>query len=216
MRTVSLVIAMLFFWILQVQAQGPRSELFGGYSLFSAEGAQGTSPGLVGVTGAVGRSNLNGFGTSLSAGGKHWGAFFEFAYHQGRPEVLVSDGSRTIPVREDAKVFQFGGGPRISFRTQTATVFFHGSVGSLIGRFSRPSITQRGITITTEGSASTANYTVGGGGGLDFNVSNRISIRAVQFDYIGEIGSESIFGGGIDVANHFRFQSGIVFKFGVQ
>ena len=88
---------------------------------------------------------------------------------------------------------QFLFGPQISARQEKVTPFVHALFGA---------------NRTSALGASSSNLALGMGGGLDLNVSERLAVRALQFDWT------PIHGGGAWTTNVVRFGFGVVFKAG--
>jgi hypothetical protein len=89
--------------------------------------------------------------------------------------------------------YQYLFGPQISVRREKATPFVHALFG--------------GYRTSALGASST-NLGLGMGGGLDLNVSDRLAIRAVQFDWT------PIRAGGVWTTNVIRVGFGVVIKAG--
>jgi hypothetical protein len=98
--------------------------------------------------------------------------------------------------KDGGRNHQFLFGPRVSARRERVTPFAHALFGGM--RFSG-------------GGGSETNFAMGFGGGIDYNVRDRVAIRVVQFDWLptrfdaGSAGSEW-------ETNIIRFGFGIVFK----
>lgn len=88
--------------------------------------------------------------------------------------------------------YEYAAGPRFKYRTGPATLFVHGLVGGDAAH--APS--------TTQGA-----FLLGFGGGLDFNVSHRLAIRAFQLDSLHDR-TRGVWGHGL------RVGVGVVFKAG--
>ena len=96
------------------------------------------------------------------------------------------------------KLYTFMGGPRISNRVEKATVFGHALFG--------------GSKLSASG-ASDSNFTMGFGGGVDINTSDKLAIRIVQFDWL-LFKEDNGTGGSTWQKNNMRFGFGVVFKSG--
>jgi len=96
------------------------------------------------------------------------------------------------------KLHTFLFGPRVSNRVEKATVFGHALFG--------------GAKFSTTG-ASDSNFTMGFGGGVDINTSEKLAIRIVQFDWLLFKGDDGA-GGSEWSKNNVRFGFGVVFKSG--
>ncbi len=180
------------FVLLLLGAAGARGQIatpidaFVGYSYFHTNAPPGEC-GCFSMNGGTGElSTLLGHGISALAdvGG----------YYQGN----VDKTGRTLQV----ETFLFG--PRFStHHWRKVTLFgesmFGGSMG--IGTLYETSA-------TTSGSAS--GFSLGAGGGVDLNVSPRISVRVFQADYIMTRMPNSF----DNTQNNLRLNFGVVFHFG--
>jgi len=126
----------------------------------------------------------------------------DFSFH--REDISTFLAPRT-ELRSRDFIFLFG--PRFYFRSRVITGFGHALFG---GTYSNYEFVDR-LTggDLRRSSYSNTNFTMGFGGGLDFSVSDVISIRAVQFDYLPRRERN-------EWKDSFRFKSGVVFRFGEQ
>ena len=90
------------------------------------------------------------------------------------------------------------GGVRVGNRTEKATVFGHALLGGTRG---------------SSAGASETNFTLGFGGGVDINTSEKMAIRIIQFDWLPTKFDNGA-GGSDWQTNNLRFGFGIVFKSG--
>ena len=90
----------------------------------------------------------------------------------------------------------FLGGVRAGQRVEKATVFAHALFGG---------------TRSAGGGVSDTNFTMGYGGGVDINASEKIAVRIVQFDWLPTRVPDGV-GGSEWQKNIIRFGFGIVFK----
>ena len=98
------------------------------------------------------------------------------------------------------KFHSFLGGVRIAKRLEKATVFGHALYG--------------GTKISGTGFGET-DFTMGYGGGIDVNATDKIAIRIIQFDWLPtRVDSSGTSGGKEWLNNIMRFGFGIVFKSG--
>jgi hypothetical protein len=77
--------------------------------------------------------------------------------------------------------YQFLFGPRIMFRRNRVTPFVHGLFGGIKNGIGSTTI----LGITTP-AVSATSLGMGIGGGLDINLSERLALRAIQFDWTPE------------------------------
>ena len=96
-------------------------------------------------------------------------------------------------------MFTYLFGPRVNFRLGRVTPFAQ---------------TLFGGALTTDGIAQSTgaenNFAMTAGGGIDFKVSNHVSVRPVQAEYF----LTKIPDGLKNRQNNFRFSAGVVFRFG--
>ena len=110
---------------------------------------------------------------------------------------IVADfgGQYKSPAGIGISNYQFLFGPQISMRQEKVTPFVHALVGA---------------NRTSAIGLSATNLALGMGGGLDLNVSDRLALRAVQFDWT------PVNAGGTWNNNIVRLGFGIVIKVGQQ
>jgi opacity protein-like surface antigen len=168
----------------------PRVEIFGGYSYMRASTL---------FTGE--RINLHGASFSAAFYVNHWlgivgdGGF----YHAGN---IADQFSLTL--------WSYQAGPRVMFRNRTHFApygqFLIGG-GHAGGTLYTSSL---GPGLAPIGTNNSFLYTVGGG--LDYRLTNRISIRIAQAEYLhSEFLNGSVTG---HVQNNLRLSTGVVFNFG--
>jgi hypothetical protein len=161
----------------------PRGELFGGYSYMSADwGNLANRSGMQGWNGSVG-INLNPW---LGVEGNVSG-------HYQRTCIGA--------VGLTCSTLTFMGGPRITVhRSGNISAFGHGLVG--LGTMA---MTLSGSSLTWRDLAWAA------GGGVDYAVTNRISVRVGQVDFLRTQYMQSL--GGTH-QNNIRISGGVVFRVG--
>lgn len=144
----------------------PRAEVFGGYSYFRPEG---------------GGANFNGWNAQVAGNLNNWFSLVgDFSGHYASPSGV------------DLSAHFFTGGPRVSYRKDSFTVFGHALVGG--ARVSAAGISDSGFGAII-------------GGGMDWNAGRRVAVRVFQGDYA----VENTFG---STSHHFRASFGVVFRFG--
>jgi outer membrane immunogenic protein len=194
MRRVLLCLIPIVVLVSSVHAQEvPRVELFGGYSYLNLD-----------TTGRTNRLNFNGFDTNVTFNvNRHLGVEVDFAGHFQTP----CDQGIAIQANNRCADWAYMAGPKVSFRKKRFSPFAHVLFGG--DRFSNTNLTGGGFT------TSQTSWSMAAGGGLDFTVSPRISVRVAQFDYF-MTNHDLIIGNFVDPGhqNHFRISTGIVFKFG--
>ena len=166
----------------------PKAEVFGGYSYFRSNPADGYSMNMNGWTASVTGYVNKWFGITGEAGGYY------------KKEGL-SIGSTTL-FGESNHVYTFMGGPTIaSHSSKTFTPFAHALFG-IASKKGSPEIL--GLSFST---GSDNGFAMAVGGGVDINMSKNVAIRVIQADYI----MDRV--GGIRNDNA-RVSAGIVFRFG--
>jgi opacity protein-like surface antigen len=119
---------------------------------------------------------------------KNWGAVIDLSGYYG-----WRTGGKLAWA--DQKAFNFLFGPRYTFRTKKVTPFLQALVG--INHVNPEKI----YSVQN-------NFSLAFGGGVDVNVTDKISIRPVQLDYFT---NRIVFNG---FSDNIRFSTGVVFKFG--
>ncbi len=126
----------------QETTEFPKAEVFGGFSVLSIG------------EGFTDRTNVFGFQASIAGNfHKNFGIVGDFG---GQYE-------------NDAHVYEYLGGPQVTFRGSRANVFAHALFGGVTEGASR-------------GSASA--FMMGFGGGLDVSFSQHFGVRLFQFDWL--------------------------------
>ena len=155
MRRVLCILALVAVAALPAAAQGPKAEVFGGYSYVRV------NPG-----GGDNGINLNGWNASVTGNLNDWfGITADFGGSYGSPNV---GGTQ---VDTNAHTFLFG--PRIKARGDKVEPFAHALFGA-----ARVEGSALGISISDSG------FGMALGGGLDWKANDAISIRLGQFDYL--------------------------------
>ncbi len=161
----------------------PRAEIFGGYSYLSADWeTMGNRSGMHGWTASSGVNIFPWLGVDGSVS------------ENLKSNCLGAPGLKCT-------ILDVLGGPKISVRPAAAiTVFGHGLAG----------ISTLSLAIAPS-SLSYRNLAYGFGGGLDYAVTNLISVRLGQLDYIRGQYLKTL-GGSHE--NNVRVSAGIVFRLG--
>lgn len=109
--------------------------------------------------------------------------------------------------------YQFLFGPRLLVRKNRVTPFVHALFGGI-----RSGIGSTTILGVTTPAVSATGLGMGIGGGLDINLSNRLALRAIQFDWTPmHVGSTTVLGvtvPGSWATNQVRIGIGLVVKAG--
>ncbi|NLT65146.1 MAG: outer membrane beta-barrel protein [Acidobacteria bacterium] len=168
----------------------PRAEIFGGYQFLREVGTEGT-----------GTLNYHGFLTAVEVNAhSNFGIVGEFGlgFADAGQDLTESPAEITL------KQFVFMGGPRVSYRSDAVRVFGHALFGA--DRFS----TGAAFSGISE-NASLTPFMMAFGGGIDFVVNDRISVRPAQIDYVT---SRLSFEGVTGWMKQIRYSGGLIFKFG--
>jgi hypothetical protein len=161
--------------------------------------AQGSIPGVETFIGAsylpadgqdFPRKTSFGLQTSIAINLNRWFAVAgdfgaQFGKSDNRPGFIDDPGH--------VSMYEYLAGPRFSVRREKHNIFFHALFGGASGR-------------TKLRDFSDAEIAFGGGGGVDIDLNDRISIRVVQLDYLGSFADM--------LENNYRVGTGIVFRFG--
>lgn len=175
---------------IQAAEDFPRSEIFGGYTYSSID------------TTFRNTDRLNAHGWALSLNGnvnKFFGVTFDMGGHYGTVKNTI------LSTNPDFRVFEFLFGPTVSARADKVTGFAHFLMGP-----SRMSVDFGRSTATQ------TKFSMGVGGGVDFNINKNFAIRGVEVDYLpirlGKISDLSLATTSAWSQN-FRLKTGFVFKF---
>lgn len=163
-----------------------KVEFFGGFSHNRVDtGIDDSEPELNDIVNE--REGFNGFNASITGNvSRYFGLKFDLAGHFKNKSFPI--GSASVGI--DSSVFNFLGGVQLKDNSKEARFkpFAHALVGAARARnkvdFSDiicvavfPSPCAQDFTATDTGLAGAF------GGGLDFRVSDRVDVRAIQFDY---------------------------------
>jgi opacity protein-like surface antigen len=207
-----LVLAMLLALPILTQAQElPRSEIFGGYSYMRLDTGN-----------AGGDQDLNGFSTSYTYNFNSFlGATAEFSGAFAN-NVAVTSTTATTTI-QDINNYFFLFGPKFTFRgNERITPFAHVLLGVVTQDFQQAS---NNTTTLTSSSVLNNNtqFAMAVGGGIDISLTERLSIRGAQVDYVmtrlpgnGTATGLSTSSSGSTVQNNLRASAGIVLKLGEQ
>jgi hypothetical protein len=186
-RIVSSAVFLLFIAsIAAAQEETPKAEIFGGYSLMHER-----------------HLNLNGFAAEYehNFNGK-FGIVGEFGF--GRRSVSTPPSSAS-PSRDE---FLAMIGPRIGYRGDTVRIFFQGLFGGM--RMKLKGVPPAdGIVIQKPFTDLATSF----GGGIDFSITNKVSVRPVQLEWLRWRTPETTADGTLWL-NQLRYSAGVVFKLG--
>jgi hypothetical protein len=208
MRKVLLLVVVLATTATVVQAQDlPKWEFAPTYTILWAD------------IDVLDNETVHGYGLSLQWNVNNYlGLVAEWtATHGASGPVTVQTGTGPLVIPEmDTRFYTFLGGPRVTMRRGRINVFGHYLVG--MGN----SKVEDEVSGFRTGNGE---FAMGIGGGLDISVSQLLSIRGVQFDYVPihtDIGTRLSGTGGTGTVgdtstgwqHNTRLQFGVVFKFG--
>ena len=187
----------------------PRFELFGGY-VYTRTG------GVLGTTNPA--KNLNGWELSGTANITSWFsvegsvAGVYGSAHEVRT-VPTSYSSDTFTVDTNAHVYTFLGGPRVELPHGRVTPFAHVLAGAATVR--QPAGGTYSFLVTPGphvfGDYRQTAFAFTAGGGVNVRLTDRLSIRAIQLDYLRTQLDEPT---GTTGQNGVRMATGLVFTFG--
>lgn len=195
------------------QAQdAPRVELFGGYSYLNFDAsAANNALNQAGLPGIGNRLSFNGWEASANVNFNRWlGAEGDLSGHyKGNCAGSLLEVVTGVTVSGvTCSNLSFMGGPRFTYRNGRFTAFAHGLFGG--DRLSASVSTGSVPNLTV--SVSNTSFAFATGGGVDYAVTDRISVRLGQFDYFLTRHLNDI--PGVPAQNNYRVSAGIVFAFG--
>lgn len=149
-----------------VQAQdAPKAEIFTGYSFSRLEGGSGLS----GI-------NLNGWNAAITGNVNSWfGVTADFSGHYG---------STTFDAGITRHSFLFG--PKVTYRGGNGKVspFAHALFGAVRAHRGIANPGPLGTPLPLLPAASETAFGMALGGGVDYNVNDRVAIRLIQAEYL--------------------------------
>jgi opacity protein-like surface antigen len=222
MNRLLLVLAMLLALPILTQAQElPRQEIFGGYSYMRLDAGN-----------AGGDQDLNGFNTSYTYNFNSFlGMTAEFSGAFANNVAVTSTmGTMSTTTIQDINNYFVLFGPKFTFRgNERVTPFAHVLLGVVTQDFQTAS---NGTTMTSTTLQNNTQFAMAVGGGIDLNLTERLSVRGAQVDYVmtrlpgngvatvGSMGTGMGMGtsltSGSTVQNNLRASAGIVLKLGEQ
>jgi opacity protein-like surface antigen len=183
MKKLGLVVILLVgFSVMAVAADVPAVEVFGGYSFYRCS-----------TVSTAASCNLNGWNAGATFNvSENWSGVFDVSGHYG----YIDDYSPSF-TWFDLKSHTFLFGPRYTVRAGKVSPFMQALVGI---KHLNPERDLRTTGVTN-------SFTMAFGGGVDYAINDRISLRPAQLDYV-TVRQEH------DFTNNLRYSAGIVFKFG--
>ena len=186
-----------------------RFDFFAGYSILRTnyEAERGPIPTEPVITFFSGKQTLNGF--NVSATGyltKNFGLTGDFSGHFTTDRCCIP-----IPgfATTDIRVFNVLGGPQYSFRNNSRVTPFVRALAGVANTHARLEIPSFPATET----ASSTDFALAIGGGVDVRVNDRVAVRVFQVDYNPIfLSSGNELGFGNKRADNVRFSFGVVIK----
>jgi len=190
----------LLFSVSAMAQETPKSEVFGGYSYFHADGGGS----LHGWNGSVG-INLN----------KWVGVVADVSGHYGSSSTRVSTAIIGLPdlsveASADSNIHTFLAGPQLSYRKDKRLTPFGHALFGLARVHEKGTATTSGPvlgTTTFTFNDTDTGFAMGLGGGLDVGITRSVALRLIQADYL----MTRLNG---DTQNNARISVGFVFRFG--
>jgi len=206
------VSAIMFVASMSAHAQEiPKVEFAATYSL------------LVSDIDALDNEALHGYGLSVHGNiNRHFAVVGEWTADHGAsgPVTVQQPGTINLFPEVDTRVQVFLVGPRATYRHNRATVFGH----YLLGWGNQKVEDEKSGFRTGNGELAMAL-----GGGLDIYLGKQVSLRTAQFDYLpihtdintrltrpNSQGFSTVDNNASSWTHNVRFQTGIVFRFGVK
>lgn len=221
----TIFLAVLMGSLVSAQDATPKIQVFGGYSLVNEPRGGLTDLALD----ADLRQPPNTFGVSSLYTG--WNA--EAQYNTGRWLSLVADfGGRygkpftavnSVTGLPNSSAYSVLAGPAISYRTKSSfTPFIHALFGWDRTSLSASTIAGPSSAVSTAATSYT-DFAMALGGGFDYKISKRFSLRPVQLDYFHtSVNLNSYYGSAYGIGLfqgltthqvNLRYSGGIVIKF---
>jgi opacity protein-like surface antigen len=160
--------------------ESPKSELFAGYSYLRTDEGEVDLLKLAGVVGTATRNgaNLNGFNVEATYNLQRsfgivvdfGGAFGTYTYTVNAEGLLSNQPVRT-------NLYTFLTGPQFYLRRDRYTLFGRGMIG--VGK-----LKQSVFVVGQKFSTADTSFAAGFGGGMDWRLSDKLSARLFQADYI--------------------------------
>jgi hypothetical protein len=192
-------------------ADAPKFELTGDYSYLQYNPT---------VTGLQSRAFNGGGGQAQFNFGKHFGIKGDFQGYGSTQWTLnvtspIPTSKGIVPIgtyKTNANMFTYMFGPVVGVHASHFTVFgevlFGGSASSGYGTLYNQTI----VGGSTQGSSSQHPFTMAFGGGLDLNAGKHVAFRLGEMDYVLTRYTNPFTS--TNNQNNFRYQGGVVFKFG--
>lgn len=213
MKTSLLLLGIFFVTLPALAQETPRAELFLGYSALvspSEVSVITNPPDNIRLKREI--SFVNGWNASLSVNVNSLLAFTgDFSGHYGPINYNAQNTVNRIAFGSSVRIHHYLIGPQFALSRGPSKVFFRGLIG---GVSRRESAAVTGISI----SESDSGLAVGGGGGIDYRISERMSWRILQGDYLWyRFGRPKLVVNGRPVSDNvtgsnFRLSTGLVFK----
>jgi opacity protein-like surface antigen len=187
---------------------GSHAEFFAGYSVLRTNyEAEQTNPPMPVIVAFSGKQTLNGFNASATVyltGG--FGLTGDFSGHFKTNKLADPLGGN---IETHIRVFNLLGGPQYRFRSDSRVTPFVRALAGIANTRARLEVP----SLNSTGTASSTDFALAIGGGLDVRVSKSVDLRVFQADYNPIfLSSRNELGFGNTRADNVRFSFGVVIK----
>jgi len=186
----------------------PRVEFFAGYSVLRTDyEAELPNPPMPVIVAFSGKQTLNGF--NVSATGYLTEGFGLTGDFSGHFKTNSLSDPLAGNIETHIRVFNILGGPQYKFRSNSRGTPFVRALAGAANTRARLEVP----SLNSTGTASSTDFALAIGGGLDVRVSERVDLRVFQVDYNPIfLGSRNDLGFGNRRADNVRFSFGVVIK----
>lgn len=204
-------IFLIFCFVIFAAAQSdnnPRAEFFGGYSVLKINyEPEIPNPPIGIITAFDGKQTLNGFNVSATGYiAKGFGLVGDFSGHFTTDRTPLSSGGN---IENKIRVLNVLAGPQYKFRNSSRVAPFVRALAGVANTRSELKVPNFNVKDV----ASSTDFALAVGGGVDVRVSERIDLRVIQADYNPVfLSRRNELGFGKTRADNIRFSFGIVFK----
>ena len=185
-----------------------RAEFFAGYSVLRTDyKAEQPNPPMPVIVFFAGKQTLNGFNVSATGYlSKGFGITGDFSGHFTTNRLADPLGGN---IETKIRVFNVLGGPQYKFRNDSPVSPYVRSLAGVALTRARLKVP----SLNTTDTASSTDFALAIGGGLDVRISDRIDLRVFQADYNPIfLSRRNELGFGETRADNVRFSFGVIFK----
>jgi opacity protein-like surface antigen len=214
MRKTVLFFMLFFIWATPTYAQDccPKWEIFGKY-IYLNSSSVGDSLSSDQFNNRYGQ---NGIGASFAANVKtHLGVVFDFGYNRRSSTIggLTVGGVTLASARTNNKTYTYLFGPRFYAHSADISYFAHALAGA-VTRKTRATGMANASGLSGNASASSTDFALGFGMGVDIGATKHVAVRLFQFDYI-PVRTKDDVSGDAGWGHNFRLQAGIGIRWGL-